>query len=361
MTASHPAGEAAGPAPDARTQINGFAFSLLLIDPQGVIAEANPEAESLLGQSSARLCGAYLGDVLNLTGSGLDDRLEDRQAQIVARGISIGIQGRPVLVNVTVSSLHGTGGWRVLTLSDATRDDVATDRSEEQTLQAPSILAHEIKNPLAAIRGAGQLLARKLELRDRHLTDMIASEVARIAALIDRMQELGSNAGTSLRTVNLHHTVRLAMASVRTATGGVVELHEQFDPSLPDVLAAEAQLQQVLINLLSNAVDACRGQDQSRVTVRTRFVSGLTANVEQLGKAVQLPIEISVLDTGPGIDPALTGHIFEPFVTSKPNGQGLGLPLVRKLVRDMGGRIGHSRDEQTGQTCFRIHLARAED
>jgi two-component system nitrogen regulation sensor histidine kinase GlnL len=115
----------------------------------------------------------------------------------------------------------------------------------------------------------------------------------------------------------------------------------------------------VLINLLANARDACRDRPSPTITIRTRFVSGLVLNVIRLGRPVKLPIEIQVTDNGPGVDPALADHIFEPFVSSKSGGQGLGLALVNKLVRDMNGRITHERDESAGLTHFRVQLPMA--
>jgi two-component system nitrogen regulation sensor histidine kinase GlnL len=137
-------------------------------------------------------------------------------------------------------------------------------------------------------------------------------------------------------------------------------VREEFDPSLPPVLANEGALVQVLINLISNARDACEDAKDPEIVLRTRFVSGLVMNVIRLGRPVKLPIEVQVSDNGPGIDPALRDHIFEPFVSSKKNGQGLGLALVNKLVRDMDGRIGHERDESGGWTHFRVHLPMAK-
>jgi two-component system nitrogen regulation sensor histidine kinase GlnL len=137
------------------------------------------------------------------------------------------------------------------------------------------------------------------------------------------------------------------------------QLREEFDPSLPPVLANEGALVQVLVNLIANARDACATGESPEIIVRTRFVSGLVLNVIRLGRPVKLPIEVQVSDTGPGVDPALADHIFEPFVSGKANGQGLGLALVRKLVRDMDGRIAHERDEAAGLTHFRVYLPMA--
>jgi two-component system nitrogen regulation sensor histidine kinase GlnL len=223
-------------------------------------------------------------------------------------------------------------------------------------LSAPTVLAHEIKNPLAAIRGAGQLIARKLDDKDRPLADLIGTEVGRIASLIDRMQRIGARAAEPNAALNLHEAVRHAIATVRVAGLDDVELVEEFDPSLPQVLANQGALEQVVINLLANARDACAGSDTPRITVRTRYVSGLIFNAIRPGRSVRLPIELTVTDNGTGIPPELREHVFEPFVSSKKGGQGLGLALVHRLVRDMEGRVVHERDSKAGLTHFRIHL-----
>lgn len=332
---------------------------MLLLDKNLVIAEANHAAEDMLGRSIKRLIGMPF-----VTASGLPfdvaTRIGGTESQLVARSVTIARAGGDRKVNLTVSPLTTHPGWKVVTLSDAGQDDMRRDGESQSALKAPAILAHEIKNPLAAIKGASQLLARKVADADTGLTGMIASEVDRIARLIDRMQELGSNSTEQARPVNLHQTIRTAMATVRSAAKDAAELTEAFDPSLPEVLAKQDALEQVLINLLTNAVDACASADSPEVVVRTRFVSGLAAHVGEGGASVRLPVEIAVCDNGKGLDPDLGEHVFEPFVTSKKNGQGLGLALVKKLTNDMGGRVSHKRVETSGRTEFRIHLAVAE-
>jgi two-component system nitrogen regulation sensor histidine kinase GlnL len=120
-------------------------------------------------------------------------------------------------------------------------------------------------------------------------------------------------------------------------------------------------LVQVLINLIANAADACRKVAEPRIVIRTRFASGLQLHIDADGSTVRLPIELRVTDNGVGIDPAMRDHLFEPFVTTKKSGQGLGLALVRRLVRDMKGRVGHDRDEAAGLTHFRLHFAVATE
>jgi two-component system nitrogen regulation sensor histidine kinase GlnL len=348
-------------APNAQAQIAGLTFAVLLLNPAGEIREANPVAEDMLGASARRLTGQRLLELVDFPEKRLVERLQDSEGQLTARGLTIVIDGREMLVNLTLSPLSAHPGWRVVTMSDARAGgDRLGEDDRTVGLRGPAILAHEIKNPLAAIKGAGQLVARKLREEDRHLTTMIADEVDRIAGLIDRMQRLGREQPEPNAPVNLHQAIRRASEVVTAADMGGVALREEFDPSLPPVLANGDALVQVLINLIANARDACRDAGQPEIVIRTRFVSGLVLNVIRLGRPVKLPIEISVCDNGPGIDPALGDHIFEPFVTSKKNGQGLGLALVAKLVRDMDGRISYERDEKAGQTCFRVHLATAK-
>lgn len=344
------------PVPDAAAQIAGLIFAVLLLDGEGRIVEANPAAEELLGRSTNRLVGSFVQDAVGFQDERIVRGLENPDAHMIARGVTVDGGYAPRQVNITSSPLASDPGWRVVTLSDAGAGHDELGETERTELRAPAVLAHEIKNPLSAIRGASQLLSRRVPEKDRALADMIGSEVDRIAQLIDRMQQLGSSTPVETGPCNLHEAIRNAMATVRAARTDGCELAEEFDPSLPDVEADQGALEQVLINLLGNACDASSALDHPVVTVRTRFVSGLVLSAIRLGKVTRLPIEITVTDAGPGIPPSLRQHVFEPFVSGKQHGQGLGLALVRKLLRDMGGRIVHERDERKGLTHFRINL-----
>lgn len=342
-------------APDAASQLAGLSFAVLLVDDTFVIAEANPAAEELLGRSARRLVGENLSRVLRVADERVEEGLRAPDAELIARAIAIGPMHRERCVDLTSSPLDNHPGWRVVTLSDIGRMESNSDETRAE-LRAPAVLAHEIKNPLAAIRGAGQLLARRVDAHDRPLALLISGEVDRIARLIDRMQQLGAQANISSGPCNLHQAIRNAITTVRAGRPEAVSLVEEFDPSLPPVEADQDSLEQVMINLIANAFDASRGLEEPRIVIRTRFVSGAMPSAISLGKTTRLPVEITVTNIGPEIDPDLRDHIFEPFVSGKPGGQGLGLALVRKLLRDMGGRIGHDRDERAGLTRFRINL-----
>ena len=343
--------------------IASLPLALIVIGPDLRIELVNPAAEQLLGQSARRLHDRALAEVLRFDDARLTDRL-GRDAQVAARDAGMTLIGRGKRrLDVTMTALIDRPGAHLLTLRDAAAiEGLGEDGGDggAQVLRAPAILAHEIKNPLAGIRGAAQLLARNASDSDRALTTLIADEVDRIAKLIDQMQSLSRKSAEPVAPCNLHQAVRRASAVLEAAGGAALTIEEEFDPSLPEVLGNADGLVQVLLNLMTNArdagQDAGQGADPVRIVVRTRFASGLQLNAQGRGSPVPLPIELRVSDNGAGVDPALREHIFDPFVTSKKSGQGLGLALVRRLVRDMDGRIAHERDEATGWTHFRVHL-----
>jgi two-component system nitrogen regulation sensor histidine kinase GlnL len=341
-------------APDARRQLVSLPFALVLIDPDQRISALNPAAEQLLGQSARRLMGRPLSDAMTFGEATLGRRMIEGEAQLSARSTPVQVAGQPNRrLDVTLAPVIDSPGWQVLTMVDL--GGVGSLSDEDSLLRAPEVLAHEIKNPLAGIRGAAQLLARKLGEKDRALTTLIADEVDRIASLIDQMQTLSRRSSAPLEPCNLHEAIRRSVAVI--TTGRVAPpLREEFDPSLPPVLGNGDALVQVVLNLLTNALEAVEGRRAPQVVIRTRFASGLQFQRASGERPVRLPIELRVSDNGPGVDAKVHDHVFEPFVTSKKSGQGLGLALVRRLVRDMNGRIGMDRDEDGGWTHFHVHL-----
>ncbi len=353
--------------PDAQRQLASLPLAVLLLSPGQKIASANPAAEQFFGQSLRRLTGKPLFDTLSFNEPRLAERLGDSETPVSAREIDVTIAGVGTRrLDVTAAPVTDAVGWQVLTFHDSSAAEAMGGESGgagDAMLRAPEVLAHEIKNPLAGIRGAAQLLGRKLGKEEQALTRLIADEVDRIAKLIDQMQTLSRQTIAPLEPCNLHEAIRRASAVLAAAGGKGARIEEEFDPSLPPLLGNPDALVQVLINLLANAREACAGaaKGKPRVVVRTRFASGLQLHSTGSGKPVRLPIELRVSDNGPGVEPAMRERIFDPFVTTKKSGQGLGLALVRKLVAEMNGRIGHERDEADGWTHFRLHLPMAGD
>ncbi len=342
--------------PEVQRLLSSLSVAVLLLGPDQTIASANPAAEQLLGQSMRRLVGRPLAEVIRFNEPRLTVGLAECDAQISARGTSAFVPGQgPRLLDVTIAPMVDQPGWQVLTIHDVSSIGEDAGAGDDTVMRGPEILAHEIKNPLAGIRGAAQLLGRKLQGAELALTGLITDEVDRIAKLIDQMQTLSRRSPQILAPCNLHEAIRRAR-EVLEVSGKAPVVIEEFDPSLPAVLGNVDALVQVMINLLANASEACRETAAPRIVVRTRFASGLQLHSSNAGKPIRLPIELRVSDNGPGIDPAMRDHVFEPFVTTKKSGQGLGLALVRRLVRDMNGRVSHDRDEVGNWTHFRVHL-----
>lgn len=216
-----------------------------------------------------------------------------------------------------------------------------------------AVLAHEIKNPLAGIKGAAQLIEAQIAEGDRPLARLIASEADRVAQLIDRMTAFG-DAPPARRPVNIHdvldHVHRLAASSFAKN----VAIAEDYDPSLPPVRGDRDALVQIVLNLVRNAAEAVEREASPVIRLVTAYRPGVRVKSRSGGDALALPLEIDVVDNGPGIPADLVPHIFEPFVTTKRSGSGLGLAIVAKLVEDHGGLV--ECRSRPGETVFRLRF-----
>lgn len=351
-------GSQSGPAPDAAAQLQSLPMAVVMLCADRTIAAANAAAENLLEQSVRRLIGRPLAEFLHFDDSRIGQALEQPDSNLAAHAMQVQI-GRGAVRKVDISLSPVGEGWQLLVLNEAGAGSPYFDSdlaAEGFAVRGPDILAHEIKNPLAAIKGAAQLIERQLDGAGRRLSGLITAEVDRIALLIDQMQSLTRRTAAPLGPCNIYEQLARVREIVETAHPDTVEFVEHFDPSIPPVLADADNLVQILLNLITNAREAMEGQADARITLTTKFVSGVRLRLSHDDRYIRLPVEIRVSDNGPGIDAAIAEDIFSPFVTSKKTGQGLGLALVQKLMRDMNGRIAHERDVQHGLTNFRLFL-----
>ena len=219
-----------------------------------------------------------------------------------------------------------------------------------------AILAHEVKNPLSGIRGAAQLLEASVGPADRELAVLIRDEADRIRALVDRMEAFGEKP-IARTAVNIHRVLEHVRKLAQSGFAAHVRFQENYDPSLPPVWGNRDQLVQVVLNLVKNAAEAVTAGGHPRIpeiVLTTGFQHGMRIAVPGTTERVNLPLYVAVRDNGPGIPEDIRPHLFEPFVTSKATGSGLGLSLVAKIVGDHGGLI--EVDSRPGRTEFRLHL-----
>jgi two-component system nitrogen regulation sensor histidine kinase GlnL len=343
----------------------GLAVPAVLVRPDGMPARANLAAEVFLNASEQALTERGWPAAF-----GQNTAVEDVVRRAHAEGTSCAaydlalhfVGGRTARADILVAPVGDAPGW--LAVAFQTRA-VATlvDRQVHQQGAARSavgvaaMLAHEIKNPLSGIRGAAQLLDGDVPMAGddrRELTDLIVTEVDRIAKLVDRMESFTDTRPLKLHPENIHevlgHVRRVAeQGFARDAT-----IRERYDPSLPMVAGNRDALIQVFLNLLKNAAEAIG--ENGRIEITTAYKPGLRVRGEGGRSPISLPLEVRVIDNGPGIDPDLADHVFEPFVSTKRGGSGLGLALVAKIIADHGGVIEYERSGEPPRTIFRVLL-----
>lgn len=355
------------PVDAARDLLDAHPVATLLLDRDGIIRWVNPAMEGICNTATNGLIGKPIGDVVHPRSEALARQFGDPEQGCTAYAtpVTLGPARDVMLVDIHLEPM--ADGDRLLTIQPPPRvadrlGDPSVGGAGRSAAAAAAMLAHEVKNPLSGIRGAAQLLARGGDASRARFTDLIVQEVDRIAGLIDRMQAFSRDTPVAVAAISPYPAITQArdviLAGADTMPDGRagVQIVEAFDPSLPHVWANHDALVQILINLMKNAIEA-RGDAPAEIVLSTAYRHGIALRPAPGSAAVPVPIEIGVSDRGPGVPDHLVADMFSPFVTGRREGQGLGLALVDRLVRDMGGMVQYRRDDRSGWTHFRLFLS----
>lgn len=343
--------------------IGAMPVAMMVIAPDNRIADANVRAEALLNMARSAVVGADVAGIIRWMDTNARFDIWHSDQPLAAYDIEI-VAGRSdaMKADIMIAPIPNHDGWRMITIhgqSQAQKIGVRrTAGGTRSAMGAAAILAHEIKNPLSGIRGAAQLLEAGGQGGNMTLTRLICNEVDRIAALIDRMQDFTTERALVCTPENIYPLLDRAAHLASAGFAKDVRIVRRYDPSLPDARCNGDALVQIMINLLKNAAEALGNTKNSVIRIETAFrhgVSVVLGDGDGRGSAI-LPIEILVIDNGPGVPANIADHLFNPFISTKPHGQGLGLALVDKLVRDMNGFVQYVRDDKAGESVFRILL-----
>ena len=348
------------PAPEATAVLAALPLPAVVLDGENRFRFVNPAAEIFFQLSQTSLQGLPLAELLPP-----DNRLfallhQVRHSDSPVADHDLALES-PRLHRSGVSA-HGAPlsehpGHVVLTLQDGSTAAMLDRQLHFQgaargATAMAAMLAHEVKNPLSGIRGAAQLLEQGADEGDRELCVLIQEETDRIRTLVDRMEMFGDRP-IEPRAVNIHSVLDHVKRVAQSGFAAHLRIVEEYDPSLPCVWGDRDQLVQILLNLVKNAAEAVDPRD-GEIQLVTAYHHGVRIAVPGSSERVHLPLTVMVRDNGPGIAEPLRATLFEPFVTTKKSGQGLGLALVAKLVSNNGGLI--ECDSRPGRTTFRLSL-----
>ncbi|TCT39294.1 two-component system sensor histidine kinase NtrB [Martelella mediterranea] len=361
-------GQARLPAESVALEVlNAIQNPVVLIDHEGLISYSNWEAEVFFGSSAAHLARKTLEQFIPYDSPllSLIDQVRKRRAPVNEYRVDLSSPklGQEKLVDIYVAPVGDEGSvvlvLQVRSMADKIDRQLVHRAAARSVTGLASMLAHEIKNPLSGIRGAAQLLETNASDEDRALTRLICDESDRIVSLVDRMEVFSDERPIDRVPLNIHSVLDHVKAVAKAGFARNIRISEEYDPSLPLIFANRDQLVQVFLNLIKNASEAVSDRPDGEIVLTSAYRPGMRMSVAGSQEKISLPLEFCVHDNGPGVPQDLMSHLFDPFITTKPNGTGLGLALVAKIIGGHGGIV--ECDSASGRTTFRILMPVSKD
>ena len=341
----------------------GFVLDTLPVAIVGVddnmrIVIANPTAETLFGRSAALLRGRRVDEILSADSELLNhlDTVCRTGGTVSARAVKL-FGPTIATTDVDVNAARSQDSRTVVASLTPTRTagDIDSIRETDAMAEVARILGHEVKNPLAGIVGAAQLLARKARPDQQALLTLIKEEGARIGRIVDRFAAFETFFHPRHSTMNIHLVLDRVVQLARNSFAADIEISREFDPSLPELQADPDHLHEAFLNIVKNASEALAGRTGWRqITLTTRYRTGVRLRAPNEGGNSGRAIEVSIRDNGPGVPSHVADRIFSPFFTTKQQGAGIGLAVVAEIVAAHGGLIELENSPQGA--CFRITL-----
>ena len=352
----------------AMAVLNAIQHPVVMVDADGHIVFANWEAEAFFGASASHLARYRISTFIPFGSPllALIEQVRERRAPVNEYRVDLSSPrlGQEKLVDLYVAPVLSQPGSVVIVLQERSMADKIdrqlTHRTAARSVTGlASMLAHEIKNPLSGIRGAAQLLETSVPDEDRPLTRLICDETDRIVSLVDRMEVFSDERPVDRIALNIHSVLDHVKAIAKAGFARNIRITENYDPSLPSVYANRDQLVQVFLNLIKNAAEAIGDKPDGEIQLTTAYRPGIRLSVAGSREKISLPLEFCVHDNGSGVPGDLLPHLFDPFITTKTNGSGLGLALVAKIIDGHGGIV--ECESQANRTTFRVLMPVSKD